>query len=330
MRPFKIAFPSSVQEASDAAGDNFSDTRLLAGGSDLLTSIKERIETPDLLVDLKRIEGLRDIDHDDKGVSIGGLCTLGDIVGNPRAVERFPALADAISKAATPQIRNVATISGNICQRPRCWYFRSEDYLCLKKGGFKCYARWGENEFHTIFDNDFCCAPNQSNVAPVLKAYDASLEIASKGKTREVAIEEFFIGPTDDISRENILEPGEIVTRIRIPEPPADTGCVYIEARERQSFDWALASATVRLTFSGETVSDARVVLGAVAPVPLRRDSSEKHLMGKPITPESIAAASAAAVEGATLLEHNAYKGGLVEGLVARAIEAAAKRGKEG
>jgi len=330
LRPFKIAFPSSVDQACDVAGDNFADARLLAGGSDLLTSIKERIEVPDLLVDLKRIKGLDGIAFDEKGITIGGLCTLSDVAAHEKVRKHYFALSEATEQAATPQIRNVATIAGNICQRPRCWYFRSEDYLCLKKGGFKCYARWGENEYHTIFDNDFCCAPNQSNVAPILKVYDGTLEIVSTSGTREVEIEDFFTGPTDDISRENILEPGEVVTRIHLPTPAPSSGCAYFEARERQSFDWALASASVRLTFSGKKVSDARVVLGAVAPVPLRRRASEKLLVGNTISEETIDAACKAALEGAILLEHNAYKSKLVEGLLARALRAAAERGKGG
>ena len=134
MRPFKIAFPSSVDQACDVAGDNFADARLLAGGSDLLTSIKERIEVPDLLVDLKRIKGLDGIAFDEKGITIGGLCTLSDVAAHEKVRKHYFALSEATEQAATPQIRNVATIAGNICQRPRCWYFRSEDYLCLKKG----------------------------------------------------------------------------------------------------------------------------------------------------------------------------------------------------
>ncbi len=236
----------------------------------------------------------------------------------------YPALADAADGAATPQIRNMATLGGNLCQRPRCWYYRLAEFDCRKKGGPTCFAQDGENRFHAIFDSDlFCCCIHPSATAVALLAYGARLEtISPKGK-RTIAMDDFFVRPTEDALRENVLAPGEIIQTVRIPAPAEGSRSVYRKLKEKESFDWPLVEACVNLVVSGGQVRQARVVLGSVAPTPWRAKEAEAVLTGARIGPELAARAAAASVAGARPLSQNAYKVRLARVMVERALREA-------
>ena len=206
MKPFQVALPKSVEQASQIQKSD--DSPFIAGGTDLLARIKEYVVNPGTIVDLKRIDGMTGITATDDGIRLGSLTTMNEVATSPLVTADFPALSETIMNAATPQIRNMATIGGNICQKPRCWYLRHEGYSCAKNGGSGCWAREGENEFHAIFDNKVCAVTSPSNVAPVLVAYSALIEIQGEEDKRTVPAEDFFITPDTDPSREVSLEPG--------------------------------------------------------------------------------------------------------------------------
>lgn len=325
MKPFKMALPRTVEEASKASEGSFDRAELLAGGTDLLGELKSGIRTPEVVVNLKRIPGLDSIEMTDAGLMIGALARLSDVAAHESVQKSWPALAQTIGKTATPQIRNVATFGGNLCQRVRCWYYRDDSYPCLKKGGTFCYAQQGENEYHSVFNNYVCCAPNPSNVAPVVVAYDAKIEIKSGGKTKLVDAEDFFIRPERDVTRETILDPGDVVTRVLLPTTGATRHSSYVESREKQSFDWALCGTAVALELDGKKITRARVVLGAVAPTPLRRPDLEKLLVGQTVDDALIARLQKTAVRGARPLAQNKFKLDLVKATVKRALTTALK-----
>ena len=329
MKSFELAQPGSLDAAIRASGESFVASRWLAGGTDLLATIKERVDVPERLVNLKTIPDLASIEVTAERTVIGALATHTEVAEHVGIREHHPALVEAILATATPQIRNVATIGGGLCQRPRCWYFRHPDYPCRKKGGATCYAQEGENEFHTIFDNGTCCAVHASNIAPILLAYDAVLIVRGSGGEREVALDDFFVDPDDNVMVENILAPGELITRIEIPAAARGWGEAYVEVREKQSFDWALTAATVLVKASGGAVEDSRVVVSAVAPRPLRLPRVEALLRGR-VDEDALSAAGEAACAGATPLEQNGYKLALVRATIARAARSAISRARKG
>ena len=323
MKAFKMARPKTLAQAVAVAAGDAATTGLLAGGTDLLGLLKDRVSEPDVVVNLKSIPGLTTIERSDRGLEIGALATLTDVAEHAEISSGWPALRTTVEKTATPQIRNVATVGGNLCQRPRCWYFRHEDYPCLKKGGELCYAREGENEYHAIFDNATCNIIHPSNLAPVLIAYDATVDIAGPDGVETVAVEEMFVSPEEDIARETILEPGQVVTRVTLPTGSARRHAAYFEAREKQSYDWALCGATVSLSLRDGVVEDARIVLSAVAPTPVRRTDLEDMVRGKKPREATIDAVCEAAVQGATPLRDNGYKVILLKGVLRRAFRQA-------
>ncbi|MFQ5654772.1 MAG: FAD binding domain-containing protein [Planctomycetota bacterium] len=327
MKPFGMALPRTVEEAVSACAGGFRETKILAGGTDLLGELKERTCTPERLVNLKGIGELRGIERRKRGLEIGALTPLSEVAAHADVKAGWPALIETIGRTATPQLRNVGTIGGNICQRPRCWYYRSEAYRCIKKRGYLCYARNGENEYHAVFDNDICCVPHPSNCAPVLIAYGAEIEIAGPQGSRAFPIDEFFVAPYENVTAENILKANEVVTRIILPAGSRSRTSAYVEAREKQSFDWALCGSTVILRLEGGRVKRARIVLSAVAPKPLRRRDLEEMLEGREITSKRIEEVCRAAVAGATPLRQNGYKLALVRATLKRAIGRAAKGG---
>jgi xanthine dehydrogenase YagS FAD-binding subunit len=301
-----------------------------AGGVDLLDRLKEGLEAPQRLVNIRNIAGLNFVRDDAKeGLRIGPLVSLSHLAADPTIRRRYTALADAAGHAATPQIRNMATVGGNLLQRPRCWYFRSEQFHCLKKGGDRCFAQDGENQYHAVFNNDICAIVHPSGVATALVALNAKLELTGPKGKREVALEEFFITPDRDVRRENSLGANELVTEIRVPAPAEGTRSVYIKQREKESFDWPIADVAVALTCAGAAAScsQASIVLGAAAPVPLRARQAEAALAGKRINEETARAAAKMAVSDATPLSQNAYKLPVFEVIVRRAILAAASGG---
>jgi xanthine dehydrogenase YagS FAD-binding subunit len=317
MRNFAYVLPESIDQAQRAAKEK--GALLKAGGIDLLDLMKGDIIQPDRLVNLLSVKGpeLRAITRKDDGLHIGALATLADLAAHAEAP---PVLAHAAGSAATPQIRNVATVGGNIAQRPRCWYFRSATFPCARKGGNTCYTQKGESKYHALFDNGDCAVVTGSSLSVPLVALDATV-VTTK---RRIPIEKFFVPTTVDITREHVLEPGEIITEVVIPAAARGWKNAFQEAGERESQDWSLVSAAVTLQMDGNTVKAARVVLGAVAAVPYRVPAAEAALVGKTITEANAQQVAEVAFAKARPLSDNAYKVPLGKTILKRAILAAA------
>jgi xanthine dehydrogenase YagS FAD-binding subunit len=293
-----------------------------AGGTDLLDLMKEGLVQPKTIVHIRNIPGLDKITYDrGGGLKLGANVTLAEIERDQEIKSRFQALHQAVAHAATPQIRSTATIGGNLAQRTRCWYFRSSDHPCLRKGGDRCFAKDGENENHAILNNGTCVSVHASSVSTALMAFDAKVMITNdKNEVKEIPLEEFFIGPGEDASTENILRDNEMITAITIPSPGNSTKSFYIKQGARESYDWSIADVAVVADMQGSTCNEARVVLGAIAPTPLRSRPAERVLKGKKLTAEVASRAAIAALERARPLSKNAYKIPLFESIIKEAI----------
>ena len=303
---------------------------LKAGGVDVIDRVKEGIDRPTRLVNIRNIAGLDKITEDATGVKIGPMVTLAQLDASPVIRRKYTALADAAGHAATPQIRNQATVGGNLLQRPRCWYFRNQDFHCLKKGGARCFAQEGENEYHAVFGNKVCAIVHPSAAGVALMALGAKLEITGARGKREVAIENFWVRPEEDIRRENSLNADEMITSINIPAPVGNTSSAYMKLGEKESFDWPVSEVAVSLTQARGGIVGARVVLGAAAPVPLRLKEVESALLKKTWSEENLRAAASLATKGATPLDNNTYKLPIIETMVRRTLVAATSGLSEG
>jgi xanthine dehydrogenase YagS FAD-binding subunit len=294
-----------------------------AGGIDLLDLMKDDLLAPAKVVSLKAIAGLDAISEDaGGGMRIGAAATLAKLAENASLRARYPAVADAVGGSASPQIRNVATLGGNLLQRPRCWYFRAAAFRCLRKGGGHCFAIDGENQYHAIFNNRLCAIVHPSTVATPLVALGATVELTdAEGMVREVSLEDFFTPPDRDLQRENQLKAYEILTAVRLPAFTAAARTAHLKLVEKESFDWPLADVAVVLELDAdEKCTKASIVLGAAAPVPYRARMAESILVGQTIKENLARKAGRAALEGATPLARNAYKLPLFETLVRRTI----------
>ena len=323
MKAFKMAQPKTLKGALSVCKGEFKDVKILAGGTDLVGELKERTQTPGLVVNLKAIPGLSEVKKTERGLEIGALVTLASLEKSAAVAAGWPALIATTMKTATPQVRNVGTVGGNLCQRPRCWYYRDETYKCLKKGGELCYAREGENEYHAIFDNATCNIIHPSNLAPVLIAYGAQLEVQGPDGTEVIPCEDFFVSPEEDIQVENALYSNQILTKIILPPGSENTKSAYFEAREKQSYDWAVCASTASFKLADGKVADCRIVLSAVAPTPLRRTDLEDMLKGKKVSDDLVDKVCEEAVKEATPLRDNAYKTILLKATLRRAIHQA-------
>lgn len=296
--------------------------RPLAGGTDVVAMMKEELISPERLVDLKRIPDLDQVREDSEGLRIGALIKLSALLADP-VWDRRPELAclqEALLETASPQLRHMATLGGNLLQRPRCWYFRNKLTYCLRKGGQLCFAFRGENKYHAILGGAPCHIVHPSDPAVALLALGASVVVAGRGGTRTVPLAEFYLLPRQDAHREVALEADELVTEVLIPPQAAGTRSVYVKVAERQAWDFALLSAAVQLALEGDTVRETRVALGAVAPVPWRARDIEDALVGQPLTADTIERAAEAATAGARPLAQNAYKVDLAQGVVREAL----------
>ena len=314
---------TNARSIDDAIGQLNDKAIPKAGGIDLMDRLKEGLDAPSRLVNIRTISGLDYVKQESGWLRIGPTVTLATIAEHPVIRQRYPVLADAALKAATPQIRNMATVGGNLLQRPRCWYFRNEQFHCRRKGGDQCFALDGENDYHAIFDNQICAIVHPSATASALTALRAKVEVKGKNGTREIALDDLFVRPETDVTREHVLNPGELLTEIRVPAPSDATRSAYIKVGQKESFDWPLAEVAVVLETRGGVVSEASIVLGAAAPVPWRATAAEKTLAGKPLNEQSAREAATAAVQGATPLSQNAYKVPMFEAVVRRTILAA-------
>jgi xanthine dehydrogenase YagS FAD-binding subunit len=320
MNRFEYASPTSAQQAIGLLSATWGDSEILAGGTDLLGRMKDYVSTPKRVVNIKNLPGLHAITRENGGIRIGALVTLDRIVEASDVRRHYPALAEAVEEAASPQIRNMATIGGNLCQRPRCWYYRRGFGLLPKTPDGKSLVPEGENRYHAILGNDgpaYYVSP--STIAPMLIAYNARLSISGVDGRREIALEKFFRIPQSENEREHDLKPNEIVTEIFIPAAN-DMRAANYEVRQKAAFDWPLATASVVLEMSGNTVQSARVVMGAVAPVPWVSEEAAQAITGKSVDEQSASAAGAAAVSKARPLSQNGYKTKLASVAVKRAL----------
>lgn len=290
-----------------------------AGGVDVMDLMKEGLIAPKRLVNLRSVPGLDRLGEGPNGLVVGPLVTLGRLASDPLVTRRYRALAEACGHAATPQIRNMATVGGNLLQRPRCWYFRSEQFPCRKKGGGTCFAQQGENAYHAIFDNQMCAAVHASSAACALVALGAQIELTGAAGARVVPLDGFFTKPAQGIDHENVIG-DEVITEIRVPAPAASA---YVKLSEKESFDWPLVEVAVAIEQSSGKVTRASIVLGAVAHTPMRSAAAEAAIVGKTIDEASARAAGFAASQGATPLRDNAHKVQLLQVAVKRALLAA-------
>lgn len=324
MRPFDYVRPESIAQAIALLDEDPRRSRLLAGGTDLLTLMKYEISTPERLIDIKRLPDLDDrIETSGDGVRIGTLVTLAQVEDAPLIRGSYAALAQAAGLAATPQLRNMATIGGNLLQRPRCWYFRLPHVQCWLKGGDDCPARDGENQQHALFGDSPCVAVHPSDLATALVALGASVELTGSGGSRTVPLDEFFALPEENRRTENVLGGDEIVTAVILPASSAGTRSTYLKAMDRKVWAFALVGIGVRLVVENGVIADARLALGGVAPIPWRAQRAEALLVGSKPGPELFERAASVALEGATPLAHNGYKVPLLKSLIRSALQSA-------
>ena len=329
MRGFNYYKVETVTQAISLLARFQEKASLLAGGSDILSWMKDRLEGPKLklpqhLLDIKGIKGLNYIMEQKNGLKIGATTCLSDIASSPLVARRYPLLAQAANEVAIPQIRNVGTLGGNLCQKPRCWYFRGRLFKdCLRKGGDNCYAPSGENQNHAIFPADNCCMVCPSDMATALTTLRARIEIATQKGNRMIPIEQFYFRPEKNPLRETVLAPSEMVLAVEIPAPAPNSKGTYLKLKERKAFDFAVASVAAIVAFKDDVILDARIVLGGVGPVPLRATDSEAALKGKKIR-DAIGIACKAAVEKARPMSSNGYKVKAIRGILEEALSSLA------
>jgi len=317
-----FAYVNPANEKDAVAALKFDGVAMpLAGGQDLLARMKDFIAEPDRIVNVKSALDAAIAATPDGGLKIGAAVRMADLAENARVRLLYPAVLEAAGEVGTPQIRNQGTVGGNLNQRPRCWYYRNEEFVCYKKGGSRCFAVSGENQYHAIFGND---GPSHivhpSSLAVPFVAYGAKFRVVGPQGEREIPAAEFFTLPTvQNVMKENVLGDEDLLTHVILPAPGnVKTG--HYEVRYKASHDWPLAFTTVVLAMQGTTIHSARVVLGAVAPIPWRSEDAERALVGKPITEATAAAAGEAAVRAAKPMSGNAYKIQIAKTAVKRAV----------
>jgi xanthine dehydrogenase YagS FAD-binding subunit len=323
MKSFENIDAKSVKEAVSLLQKFHQQKKIAAvvgGGSEYLQLMKDQVVNPEYVVNLKTIPGLNSIKEERGGFRIGALATLAEIEEHPAAREKLLILSEAAGEAASPQIRNAGTIAGNICQRPFCWYFRSSNFNCLRKTGQVCYTVTGDSRFHAILGAGPSYIVHPSDTAPALVALNAQIKIVGPAGEKTMPLEKFFVLPSVDFKRENILTPAEIVTEIYVPYPKSGSKGFYHKVRERLAWDHAIVAVATVVQSGGGVVKDARVVLGGVAPTPWRAPKAEEFLRGKKIDDETAQKAGDIALEGAKPLKDNVYKVGMAKSLVQRAL----------
>jgi xanthine dehydrogenase YagS FAD-binding subunit len=321
MPAFTLFQPASIEETLALVDRHGADAWVMAGGLDTFDWLKDRIRKPSVVVDLSQVSELRGIREVNDGLEIGATTTLTEVVRHPVVRDRFGLLTEAAELVASPQIRNQGTIGGNVSQDTRCWYYRS-GWSCYRAGGNICYADTPTaiNREHAILGADRCVAVNPSDTAPALIALDAKMVIQSVRGERVVDAEEYFVGPDIDITRMHVLGPGELLTAVRIPATWAGAQFYFEKVRDRNVWDFPLVNVASAIKFSGSTIQQMRLAVGAVAARPLRLAAVERAVAGKPRNEETATMAGQMAIEGAQPLRYNGYKIPLMRNLVKRAI----------
>jgi xanthine dehydrogenase YagS FAD-binding subunit len=325
MQAFEYASPTTKEDAVHLLASAKGDAAVLAGGTDLLSLIKDGISTPKRVISLKQVKELKGIEFKSgSGLRLGAMVTFEELLDSPVVRQHYPALVQAAEGVSSPQIRNMGTVGGDLCQHPHCWYYRAGYGLLATYEG-KPLVPDGDNRYHAILGNSGpACFVNPSSFAPILIALGAKVRLHGPQGSRELGLDQFFVSPTSEQERENALKPHEIVTDILVP-PPGNAKMAVYEVRQKEALDWPLAAAAVVLNLEGETVKSARVVLGHVAPVPWPSPEAEQALVGKAFSEEVAAEAGKAALSKATPLSKNAYKVQLARVAVKRALLRAVK-----
>lgn len=306
-----------VNSIKEAVGELSSEgARLHAGGTDLLGCLRDNVFGIKKMVSISALSEMRGIRKTPVGgLGIGALTTITEIAEDRLVNELYPGLAQGAREVASPQLRNQGTMGGNLCQKPRCWYYRGE-FFCLRKGGDRCFAVSGQNQYHCILGGDRCYIVHPSDTAPALVAFGAVIRIQGPHGKRTVAVEDFHVPPSLDVRRETVLEPGEIVTEVVLPSPVTGLRSSYRKVRARKAWNFAVAGVALAIRFNGRKVAASRIVLSGAAPVPWRARAAEDAIRDREIDGAAAAEAAAAAVRAAVPLEHNAYKVPLFRGLV--------------
>ena len=324
MREFKIAEPRTVDEVAALLTEATETTALIAGGTDLIDELKSGVSTAGLVVDLRGVPGLAGIAAEKGGLRIGAMTRVVDLAGDAAVGRDYTVLKEAALSLATPQLRNVGTVGGNLCQRPRCWYYRDPEVVCRKKGGFNCFAYQGRNKYHCIFGGNGCFIVYPSDLAPALISLGATAAIATAKGDKTIPLEAFYAGPDVDVTRENVLAKGQFLKSVWIPAPKAGQKSTYVKLEERGTWDFALVSAAVTGVVKGGSLADISIVMGGVAPVPWRLKKAEDVLKGKAVTEAVVRQAADAALADASPLRENGYKTDLVFAALKNALTAMA------
>jgi xanthine dehydrogenase YagS FAD-binding subunit len=322
VKAFTYVSPTNEKDAVAALSPQFEQAAPIGGGQDLLARMKDYVTQPERIVNVKSaLES--NVTPSGGGLRIGAAMKMVDVAEHPEILRMYPAVSAAAIEVGTPQIRNQATVGGNLNQRPRCWYFRNEEFVCFKKGGDRCFSPAGENQFHAIFGGGPSFIVHPSSLAVPMLAYGATFRLAGPKGERLVPAADYFALPRQNVRVENVLAPDELLTHVILPTP-GNVKSGHYEVRYKASHDWPIAFATVLLSFNGATVQSAKVVMGAVAPIPWRSPEAEQALAGKTITEETAAAAAEAALKSARPMSQNAYKVDVAKTAVKRAILRAA------
>jgi xanthine dehydrogenase YagS FAD-binding subunit len=328
MDNFEYAHPAKLKDAVAMLGSNWNDAAVLAGGTDLLSLMKDYLEKPKRLVNVKGIGELEGIHTSKQGTAIGALVTIEEVRTNAAIGKDFPSLVKAAAGIASAQMRTMGTVAGDLCQRPRCWYFRSGFGLLAQSADGKSLVPGGENKYHAIFGNDgpaYFVSP--SSLAPALIALGATATLTGPNGSRDIAVAKFFVTPKTAAEREHALKPNEILSRITIPAASHGLSNATYEVRQREMLDWPLVTASVSFKLDGSTIQSARIVLGHVAPIPWSATAAERVVAGKTLSDELAEQAGEAAVQGARPLSQNKYKVQLARAAVKRALLAARNQG---
>ncbi len=314
MRNFEYLQPKTIEEASIMLAKQGSTGLPYAGGTDALGLMKDNIISPEKVVNLKHLPGMTTKKYTPgEGLRLGALVTVAEVAADQTIENVYPVLSEAANEVASPQLRNVGTVGGNICQRPRCWYFRSDEFHCLRKGGDMCYAFEGQNKYHCIVGGGPCYIVHPSDLAVALLTLNANVTIFDGNKSRAVPISEFFVLPEKDYTVENILKPGEIVTEITIPDLPKGTKSGYIKMKERDVWDFAIVSVGAVVPPPGvksteQLLGEKRIAFGGIAPIPWFAQDLNKQLNQTSLTADAIEKLTAASLSNASPLSKNRYK----------------------
>ena len=315
MKAFEYATALSTDSARELVGANGA---YLAGGNDLLALMKEYLVDPKRLVNIKSLPGMDKIQTGSKGLTIGALATVAEIEDHEEIAKVFPGLQQAAAEVGSRQIRNVATVGGNLAQHSRCWYFRHRDVLCLKKGGEMCYARHGESKYHSLFTGNTCISPIPSNLAIAFGALGATVVVLRDGKETPMSIPDLYQKAWDEPTAHNSLQQGDLIVRVEVPAQQRKSA--YLQLSEKSVFDWALVSCAAAAKVDGQKLSDVRIFLGAVSNVPYQVQAANEFLEGKTVDDATAAKASDILLEKAHVQAHNGYKVPIVRALVRRTL----------